>query len=76
VLNPWAKDPFQRWMDLSEQAAEPVGDPGGLARQVVVEARDHRELGDRRRPRLLFHDLAGEAQQLKPGRENRSGVRR
>jgi hypothetical protein len=34
-------------VDLGQQAVKPVGDPGGLAGQVVVEPHDHLQLGDR-----------------------------
>lgn len=47
VLQPRPQDAFRRRMNLGEQAVEPVGDPGGLARKVVVEAHDHLWFGDR-----------------------------
>ncbi len=47
VLQPRAQDPFQGRVDLGEQAVEPVHDAGGLTGQVVVEADDHLQLGDR-----------------------------
>jgi hypothetical protein len=40
-----ADDPFQRGMDVGEQATDAVGQPGGLAGQVVVEADQHTQLG-------------------------------
>lgn len=47
MLQPWAQDPLQGRVDLGQQAVEPVRDPGGLTGQVVVEADDHLQLGDR-----------------------------
>lgn len=47
MLQPRPQDPFQRRVDLGEQAVQPVRDAGGLAGQVVVVADDHLQLGDR-----------------------------
>lgn len=46
MLKARSQDAFQVWVDLGEQAAEPVADAGGLAGQVVVEADEHLQLGD------------------------------
>ncbi len=47
MLQPRPQYPFQRRVDLGQQAVQPVRDPGGLAGQVVVEPDDHLQLGDR-----------------------------
>ncbi len=46
VLQPRSQYSFQRRVDLGQQAVQPVGDAGGFAGQVVVEADDHLQLGD------------------------------
>jgi putative transposase len=40
-----AEDAFQGGLDLCEQAADAVADPGGFAGQVVVGADEHLQLG-------------------------------
>jgi hypothetical protein len=64
VLQPRSQDPFQRGMDLGQQAVHPVGDPGGLTGQVIIEADDHRQLGDHLvltvdRPQRVGHRSGG-----------------
>jgi hypothetical protein len=46
---------LRRRMNLREQAVQPVRDPGRFAGQVIVEADDHLQLGDR--PFLAVDDL-------------------
>jgi hypothetical protein len=46
VLDARAQDAFQRGVDLSEQAAQPVGGAGDLAGEVVVESGEHVQFGD------------------------------
>lgn len=46
VLDARAQDPFQRGVDLGEQAAQPVGGAGDFAGEVVVVSGEHVELGD------------------------------
>ena len=41
-----AQDPFQRWVDLGEQATDPVGDAGDLAGEVVVVADQNFQFGE------------------------------
>ncbi|MET4673905.1 hypothetical protein ABID94_006829 [Streptomyces sp. PvR018] len=46
MLQSRSQDPFQRRMDLGQQAVQPVGEAGGLAGQVVVQPDGHLQLGD------------------------------
>lgn len=46
VLHSRPQDPFQRRMDLRQQAPKPLADPRRFAGQVVIEADDHLQLGD------------------------------
>ncbi len=45
MLHPGAENPFQCWMNVSEQTAEPVGGLIDLLGQVVVKSGQHRQLG-------------------------------
>lgn len=47
MLHARAQDTFQRGMDLGEQAAQPVGQAGGLGGQVVVEVARAQRVGHR-----------------------------
>ncbi len=47
VVEAGSQDALQRRVDLGEQAAEPVRQPGGLGRKVVVVADQDLELGQR-----------------------------
>ncbi|GHE44900.1 hypothetical protein GCM10017778_30480 [Streptomyces vinaceus] len=45
MLQPRPKDPFQRRVDLGQEAGQAVRDPGRLVGQVLVEPDDHLQLG-------------------------------
>ena len=46
VVEVWAHDPLQRGVDLGQKAADPVARCRHLAKDVVVEAAEHRQLGN------------------------------
>lgn len=51
-MQPWTQVPFQRGEDLSQQATDPVRQPGRLAGQIVIEPDEHLQLGQH-----LFTDI-------------------
>lgn len=64
VLDARAHNSLQVRVDLGQQPAEPVRDPGGLTSEVVVEAHDHLQFGDG----LVFELEGAEGVRHRPGR--------
>ena len=64
VVQPRAKGAFEGGVDLGEQATDPVAGGGDLPGEVIVEAGQHGELGDRlvvefQRPQGVRHRPCG-----------------